>query len=86
MIGVVIPNESVLVSKQCDFAEGYWTGESTFCILVTNWGRETVIVAKDSKIGHVELVTLVDLEDTLWEDDRTVTVARVDSGGTWSQG
>ena len=84
-IGVVIPNESVLASKQCDFTEGYWTGESTFCVPVTNWGRETVIVAKDSKIGYVELVTLVDPEDTLWEDDHTVTVARVDSGGISSE-
>ena len=79
-MGVVTPSESVLASKLCDFAEGYWTGESVFCVPVTNWGKETVVVSKDSVIGHVELATLVDQEDAIWEDDQTVTVARVNQG------
>ena len=31
-------------------------------------------------IRHVELVALVNWEDALWEDDQTVTVARVNHG------
>ena len=72
----------MLASKQCDFTEGYWTGESKFCIPVTNWGKETVMVEKDSVIGYVESVTLVDPEDTLWEDDQTAIVARIDASET----
>lgn len=79
-IGLVTPSESVLASKQCDFVEGYWSGDHTFCIPVTNWGQETVVVTKGSVTGQVKLVSLVDQEDTIWEDDQTVTVARVNSG------
>ena len=46
---------------------------------MTNWGKETVVVEKDSVISYVELVTLVDPEDTLWKDDQTATVARIDA-------
>ena len=36
-VGVVVPSESVLANKQCDFAEGY--EESTFGIPVTKWDQ-----------------------------------------------
>ena len=29
-VGVVTPTESFMTNKQCDFMEGYWTGESAF--------------------------------------------------------
>ena len=43
-IGIVTPSESILTSKHCDFMEGYWTGESSFSIPVTNWGTENVVL------------------------------------------
>jgi len=77
-IGVITPNESALTKLQCDFVEGYWTAESTFHIPVTNWRREATVLTKDSEIGHVELVTLVEQEDPIWEEDQpATTVSRV---------
>ena len=37
-VGVVTPTESLLTSE-CDFMEGYWTGESVFNVPITNWGK-----------------------------------------------
>lgn len=48
---VITPNELILANQQCDFVEGYWMGESTFHILVTNWETESTTLTKDSMIG-----------------------------------
>jgi len=42
-----------------------------------NWGREATVLTKDSEIGHVELVTLVEQEDSIWGEDQPTIVARV---------
>ena len=76
-IGIVTPSESILTSKHCDFMEGYWTGESTFTIPVTNWGTENIVLSSGCTIGQVDLVTLVDKQDPIWDEDKSPTVARV---------
>ena len=76
-IGIVTPSESILTSKHCDFMEGYWTGESSFSIPVTNWGTENVVLNSGCTIGQIDLVTLVDKQDPMWEEDESPTVARV---------
>ena len=76
-IGIVTPSESILTSKHCDFMEGYWTGESTFTIPVTNWGTENIVLSSGCTIGQIDLVTLVDKQDPIWDEDKSPTVARV---------
>jgi len=76
-VGVVTPDESVLASDHCDFMEGYWTGESMFNIPVTNWGAEPIVFSKGTVIGTVDTVTVVDMDDNLWKEESSGTVAVV---------
>ena len=36
--GIVVPKEDSLASMNCDFAEGFWVGQTDFKVPVTNWG------------------------------------------------
>jgi len=62
-IGVVTPIEPIWTEKQCDFIEGYWTGESSFNIPFTNWRAEPIVLQKGSIVGRVDKVTFVDKGD-----------------------
>ena len=75
-VGVVTPTKSFMTSEQCDFMEGYWTGESAFNVPITNWGNELIVL----RSGHsrVDIVTVVDKEDAFWDEDETPMVASVD--------
>ena len=60
-MGVTTPDKSVLANQMCDFLEGHWIGESTFHV-PNNYGSETAIPKKYSKIGYIELATMVHCE------------------------
>ena len=56
---MVVPNEEVLVTNQCDFQEGLWNGNSDIIVLLTNWGKEPIFINKHAPIGKTEQVDLV---------------------------
>ena len=56
--------------------KGYWMGESSFSILVTNWGTENVVLNSGCITDQIDLVT-PDKQDPIWEEDESTTVARV---------
>ena len=48
-----------------------------FNIPLTNWGAEPVVFDKGTIIGSVDTVSVVDIEDDIWKEESSGTVAIV---------
>ena len=64
--GIVVPKEDSLASMNCDFAEGFWVGQTDFKVPVTNWGSLPLTLQQGDIITHVEEATIVTKDDDVW--------------------
>lgn len=76
-MGIVVPKEDELASRECDFAEGLWVGQQNFQVPVTNWGSQPLVLEQGSVIGHIEEAAVIDKNDVIWEESSNPTVRKV---------
>ena len=74
-LGVLSPGTN-LAKVHCDFVEELWDGEESLKVPITNWTIEPIVIAKDQIVGEIEEVSLVDRDDSVWEEEPEL-VARI---------
>ena len=76
-IGMITPSEEV-ANLQCDFTDEVWNSGTTGMLVVTNWSGEPLTIEQGTRMGTLEEVDPVSLDDPVWSDTAPVDVARLD--------
>ena len=53
-VGIITPQQGMLVERMCDFTEELWVDELSLTSLLTNWGNCPVVIEKDTVVGVIE--------------------------------
>ena len=58
-VPIVVPDEKMILNKQCDFADGICNCQGLSKVLLMNWGMQPQVFRKGTIVGHMEQAKIV---------------------------